>query len=290
MQTPGQLVRLHRTRRAWSQRELAEQSGFSQPMISRFENELTMPTWDQLCRVLAPMGVQPTVEGEECDITQHYPTRGARQSWREWSARSATSWDPRWPDVDPDRVVRPDLQRSELSPWDVAPVSCFLAGLDAIVIGPFALRIHGYPCTVSSVDIDLYGHDPDAPLSEFAELLALRMERQQIELWSPEAMRYLTGPPPDVVADCILRTGGRLRLRTTATGTGLQLSLRPGHPPRHFRAHHGGWTFKVLAISEFDESQPWVQRVIRDWVGHDRGSWPGGPPASPAGSDRHPVG
>ena len=145
------------------------------------------------------------------------------------------------------------------------------------MIGPFALRIHGYPCTVSAVDIDLYGHDPDAAIANFAELLALRMEWQQIELWSPEAMRYLTGPPPEVVADCILRTDGKLGLRTADTGTGLQLTLRPGQPPRHVRAHHGGWNFNVLAISEFDLSQPWVARVIRDWVGHDRGSWPGGP-------------
>lgn len=279
MRTPGQLIRQHRTGREWTQRELAEHAGFSQPMISRFENERTMPTWGQLCRLLAPMGVQPTVDSVECDITQHYPTRGSRLTWAEWRERSTTSWDSRWPEVDADQVIRPDLQRSSLSYWEVAPISCLLLGLEAIVVGPFALRMHGFPCTVSSVTVDLYGHDPEQPMADFAELLAHKLERQDVDLWSPEAMRYLRDPEPDVVADCILRTGGQLNLRTSESGTPLSLTFRSGAPPRYVLGRHGAWGFKMLAMTEFDESQPWVQRVVRKWVGHDRGSWPGGPAA-----------
>jgi transcriptional regulator with XRE-family HTH domain len=275
MLTPGQLIRQHRTRRGWSQRELALLAGITQAMVSQYENEHVIPTWQRLCRVLAPMGVQPTMASETCDVSAHSATTNHRQAFHEWFADRRLAGPLSWEAVSIDDVVRPHLTRSALSAWDVGPVCHFVDGLDAIFVGPFALRMHGLDCTASRLDLDVY----EMPVStdEFSAELARRLARDGIQVWSPRMAAYVRRPAQATIEGLLQQTAGRLTMRTDETGTEIRFALCPGEPPTTVTAVLGSRQLRILALEEFDRDLPWVKHVVRDWIGPDEGSWPAGP-------------
>jgi len=274
MKTPGQLIRQHRTRAGWTQRELAALAETSQPLLSSYENERTSPSWLQLCRILAPMGVQPTVSSEPCDVSMHAATEERRLSFHEWFSDRGMSSPLKWDPVSLDDVVRPQTARSTLNDWDVGPLCHLVEGMEAVFVGPFALRMHGLDCIVSRVDIEVYHEgDPTAVVAE----LARRLARDSVQVWSLPRGQYVREPSEAALEELIRQTAGRLTMRTDETGTEVRFSLHHGTAPRSVATMLNSWSLRILALDEFDRDLPWVKHFIRNWIGPDEGAWPAGP-------------
>ncbi len=47
----SQRLKALREEEGWTQRELAERAGFSQPFIARLESGTQQPSWDTVCRL-----------------------------------------------------------------------------------------------------------------------------------------------------------------------------------------------------------------------------------------------
>jgi transcriptional regulator with XRE-family HTH domain len=274
MKTPGQLIRQHRTRCGWSQRELAALAETTQSKLSEYETERRLPSWIQLCRILAPMGVQPTVSSEPCDVSMHAATEARRLTFHEWFSDRGLTGPLNWEDVCLDDVVRPQLARSGLTEWDVGPLCHLVDGMDAVFVGPLALRMHGFDCVVTRVDIELYAEgDP----TDLTVELARRLVRDSVQVWSLERGRYVRELSPTDLQELIRQTGGRLTMRTDETGTEVRFVLCQGRSPRSVETRLDVWHLRILALDEFDRELPWVKHVIRSWIGPDEGAWPAGP-------------
>lgn len=54
----AEVLRVERTRRKWSQKELARRSGLSRSMIIKYENEECVPAFDSVCKLADALNIR----------------------------------------------------------------------------------------------------------------------------------------------------------------------------------------------------------------------------------------
>lgn len=71
--TPGELMRIHRIRKEMTQEELAEKIGSFQVRVSRLENEVVLPTPEEIEKIekVLEANLWPGRKGDAMNGTQH---------------------------------------------------------------------------------------------------------------------------------------------------------------------------------------------------------------------------
>jgi transcriptional regulator with XRE-family HTH domain len=264
MFTPGQLIRHQRLRRGWTQEQLAAATGLTQGSVSRYEGEALSPSWTTLCRVLGAMGMQPRVVAEPCDINQHRASAAARSDLEERLTGTVTASSD--DEIDLPALLSPPVSEAPIRLYHLLPVMELLRGMEFVLVGRIAMRMHGLGCAVPWVDVLVQGQPGTALWRDLSE----RLDTATMALWSPEAERYLWRPEVSVVEDIGALSNSadpprsQLSLRTRDTATEVRLRFEPGGlPPRVV----GGTVedpVPLLAISELVRSgDPAIERGFR---------------------------
>jgi len=251
MFTPGQLIRHQRHRRGWTQADLARAGGIVQCQVSRYESETQYPSWPVLCRLLAAMGMQPRVIAEPCDISQHGDSAWARSDFDE---RLTEGIPPAWREggIDLSALLAPHVSETPLRRYHLLPVLEMLDGLEYVLVGRIAMRMHGLGCSVPRVEAVVAAE----PGPEIWRHLSTRLEQGTLALWSSDAGRYCWQPTESLVGEIAsLTTVTNARLtelsfRTRDTATELRVLIRPGPRPPFVVRGMGDHDLPLLAISE----------------------------------------
>ncbi len=208
-------------------------AGLTQANVSRYEAELRYPSWPLLCRLLGAMGMQPRVVAEPCDISQHEVSAWARSDLDERLYGTPTPWLDG--EIDLTAMLSPQVSEAPIRLYHLLPLLELLRGLEFVLVGRIAMRMHGLGCSVPRVDVLAQGE----PGPDLWSHLTDRLDDGSIGLWCPEAERYRWRPDESVVAGvAALVTSGdpqqsELSLRTRDTATEIRLRIRPGQlPPR----------------------------------------------------------
>jgi transcriptional regulator with XRE-family HTH domain len=264
MFTPGQLVRQQRLRRGWTQGQLAVAARLTQGSVSRYESDTQSPSWVTLCRLLGAMGMQPRVVAEPCDLSQHEASAWARSDLDERLYGTPTPWGEE--EIDLPALLSPQVSEAPIRLHHLLPVLELLQGLEFVLVGRVAMRMHGLGCSVPWVDVLVRG----VPGATLWRDLADRLDDGRLGLWCPELERYRWRPVESIVAEvAALVTAGeppesRLSLRIRDTATEMRLWIRPGALPPHVMGGTMEHPVPLLAISELAASGgPEVEQAFR---------------------------